>query len=369
MMNVMAPYLLKLVHINTIQLGVISSLYFYTNLILVFFCGILFDLFFPKRLIIFSLFISLLCFVVFVIHAQFITLILWRVTAGIAGAFSIAGTLKFIGRFSPKNKIGFLVGMVGFAATFAGVISQAPLAYLIQKMGYQLAMFFIIIYGLFVCYLLWLFIPLYKIEYNLHENIKKILFVLNNPHNWTVAIYDSLVNLPLFVLGALWGSLYLINVYGFNNTIAALIISMLFLGHMVGAPLFGSIIDRVNSRRILLSMGIVLMMLSLLSIIFKLFSSSLYILMFLFFILGASTGTQAISDSYLIMRNKESVGTISSLLSFVALIGGIIFQPLFGLVMHCHQNTTAGYNLALSLLVVTTGLSFIFSLFIPNKKS
>jgi len=72
--------------------------------------------------------------------------------------------------------------------------------------------------------------------------------VVANIYNWLCGLYTTLMNLPIFLLGTLWGSMYLVQVHNFTALQAANVDSMLFFGTLVGSPLVGWISDRIKLR-------------------------------------------------------------------------------------------------------------------------
>ena len=73
--------------------------------------------------------------------------------------------------------------------------------------------------------------------------------------NWLACAYTCMMNLPLSLLGGLWGVMYLMDVHGFSKIDATYITSMLFVGMIFGSPLVGWISDRIGSRKLPMTVG------------------------------------------------------------------------------------------------------------------
>lgn len=52
--------------------------------------------------------------------------------------------------------------------------------------------------------------------------------VVFNRYNWLGGAYTALMNLPIVLLGALWGSMYLVNAEHISPTQASYVITMIF---------------------------------------------------------------------------------------------------------------------------------------------
>lgn len=370
MMNVLSVYLVKMFNINPVKLGFVGSAYFYTNLACIFFAGLLLDSFSPKKIVLFAITISFVTLIFFTFIPCLYSLIIWRLSGGIACAFSIAGAVKIISEHFPANKRGLMIGLIGMVSTIAGVVSQLPLSFSLQNYGMHFTFLVIAAVG-FVAFLL----ICLTVENNFtkkHTNFSQILNstykIFFNLKNMCAAFFECFINLPLFVLGALWGSLYLIKTHNVNENIAAIMVSMLFFGHMLGAPFFGFLADKLNSRKLLLFIGSGLALASVI-LINSLSPSPLQsiFLLFVFFLLGFSTGTQIVTDAFVVQRNSEGVARAISLLSLISVSGGAIFQPLFGFIVQYSQDPISGYQHGMQLLLYTSIVALIIGLFIPNK--
>ncbi len=354
-------------HIGTVELGFISSTFFYSNLVLLLISGFLLDYFSLKRLVILVMGVSLAGSCFFIIKQNIYSLYIWRIAAGLATAFAITGAMKFVSTKIHAGKVGFYIGMIGTAATFGGVLAQTPLQLCLDKFGPIGSLKILVGFGLLIMILMIIFV---KTDLSHSRHMKKsdsnFLTVILNKRNWYAALFDNFMNLPLFVLGALWGTAYLIQTHFLNPVTASIVISMMFFGHMVGAPTFGFLTDRINSRRLLMCSGAVISIIGVIIINYTALHNFV-ILSVIFFLLGFSTGVQCVTDTFVINTNKANAGKAASLLSMVAITGGAVFQPFFGYVVHHGGNGFQGYKYALSILLITPILALLLSFLIPNK--
>ncbi|HLB57862.1 MAG TPA: MFS transporter, partial [Gammaproteobacteria bacterium] len=296
MMNSVSPYLLILLPVSPSKLGYISSLFLFVNLILLFPAGILLDKYQPKWLVAISIVITILGILFFIYFQSISSVIIWRSLSGIAGAFSYLSCVKILSTEFSRRYLGLLLGTTGIIIMSAGVISQYPLIWLIKHVGLINTMVIDIGLGILVIFLV-LTITSKKSYSNIKNNMihKNITSVFLNLKNWLIATYACLTNFPLFVLGALWGNLYLQYAQGVSIDTASLISSMIFIGNMFGATSLGYISDKIHTRKSLMIVSALLMFISVTLIMILPGHSSNRVLYFIFFLLGFSTGAQTLA--------------------------------------------------------------------------
>src|SRR3990167_5624661 len=87
---------------------------------------------------------------------------------------------------------------------------------------------------------------------------KSIGLAFLKKQNWLGGIYTCLMNLPISLLGGIWGVLYLVDARHVAQLSATFVTSMLFFGTVVGGPLAGWISDKIGRRRLPMLMGAVI---------------------------------------------------------------------------------------------------------------
>lgn len=360
MMGAISPFLVSMLSISKAQLGLISSLFFYVNLALLIPAAILLDKYEPKLFVILSIICTIIGIKIFLIHETIENAILWRSLSGVAGAFSYISCIKIIATYFPKRWKGFLIGSTGIVIMLAGVIAQYPFTKLIEKHGIHFALTSDIYLGLFVILIL-LFIPKSKNK-NAPENQVNNYSPYKKTINWFIALYASLTNFPLFVLGALWGNLFLHNAHNISLSNAAIATSLIFTGNMIGAPILGAISDRIKNKRILMVLSASLYLLSMASIALY-HGNQLVILDMLFFILGISTGSQTLAYAMVVDCNTQpNVARATSLLSLFSVGGGAAAQPFFGWLVN-----NGNYNNGLYFLIACATASIFIAHYMLKK--
>ena len=138
------------------------------------------------------------------------------------------------------------------------------------------------------------------------------------------------MNTPLGILGAIWGTSYFVNVHHISALEASSVVSMIFLGTIVGAPSVGWISDKIGYRKKPMLVGTGL---ALLIILFVITHPELGLtpLLGLFFLLGLFTSTQVLSYPTIAESNPALLtATAVSVVSLTTQGGSALLQPLFG---------------------------------------
>ena len=270
---------------------------------------------------------------------------------------------------------GFIVTM----AMLGGAIAQTPLTFLVNLYGWRQALMLDAFFGGVVFLLIFLLVQDYpknsQQEYLQQQKAiseigywKSMRLAFLRLQNWLGGIYTCLMNLPLSLLGGLWGTLYLVDVHGLTKIHASTISSMLFIGTIIGSPISGWISDNLRLRRPPMMIGTLL---SLALVLFIIYDHNLtyWELLAAFLMMGVITSTQIISYPLVAESSPKIITAMSvSVVSITCQAGQAFFQPLFGFLLDLHAHpvehgipvyTVADFHWAMLLLP----LGFIVALF------
>jgi len=348
--NSLDVYLMNEFHINAVETGHLSSLYFYANLIFLFPAGLLLDRFSTRKLIIMAMIIGSTSTLFFSMsHSLFITAIC-RFLTGVGAAFCFLSCIRIASRWFPPQKLALATGVIVTMAMLGGAVAQTPFAMLINHVGWRDAMMLNGLLGYGITVLIWFTVKDYPPgESALREAepkaeklgiIKSLLFVIKNFQNWVCGLFTALLNLPIFILGAIWGIMYLNQVHHFSTTQASYATAMLFFGTIIGSPLFGFVSDRLLKRKLPMIVGGVASLAVVLSLMYVP-DLSLNTVVVLFFMLGFFTSAQILSYPLIAEHNPINMtSTAISIASSCIMISGIIAQPLFGWFMQRNWDQT-----------------------------
>jgi MFS family permease len=355
--NAIDVQLMKSFNLNAPQLGQLSSMYFYANLLFLFPAGILLDRFSTKKILLCAITLSTLGTFIFAISNTYSEAATARFVIGAGAAFCFLSCIRLASRWFPASKMALVTGVVVTMAMLGGLVAQTPLALLSVALGWRNGVLLDAALGIVIFVAILLLVQ--DFPPNSHEKVKsdraqlksigflrglKIVFL--NPYNWLNGIYTSLMNLPVFLLGALWGIHYLVEVHHVTLVQASYATTLFFVGVIFGSPAFGWLSDHIGRRVLPMIMGAILS----LGVVFILIYAphlSLTSLMGLFFAIGFVTSSQVLSYPTIAELNPIALtSTAVSIDSMTIMLSGAIFQPFFGWVMERHLTQHAVTHVA-----------------------
>lgn len=373
-MDTLSVNLMHTFQLSQSGLAQISATYLLAVVIFYIPAGYLFDRYSIRRLILIALTMSALSAFGFASAKTIWMAESMRFISGIAHCFSFLGCMRLAARWLP-SKLGLAMGMNFTIGFLGGVAAHTPLVYLMNALGWRQALMVNGGVGLALVLLIWLTVSDYpegsKPESSEPVPLKRYLGqVVFHRQNWLCALYNMLLNLPIMLLAALWGTMYLMQQAGLTQLQASIVMSMIFNGAIVGAPLFGWLSERIQSRRYPIILGAVLALVTIL-LIFWLPNQSYLELLALYFILGVASGAQAVAYSAVTESNPSaSCGLALSVTSIIILGGGGLAQKLFGFILEVNWSSIFPnlqlnqYDTAFLLLPLSFVITLLIALFI-----
>lgn len=384
--NAIGAPLLQEFHFTASDLGKLSACYFYTNTLLVFPASMLVDRFSTRKILIFSIIACILASYLFATANSFSMMAFARLIVGVAGTFALIPCIKLASRWFPANRIAFLVGLSVTFAMIGGMITQTPMTLFTDAFGWRNTMLFTGGIGVALLALVIVFVrdfPKGKEEFfkAQHAQLKATGFwqslgkTIANIQNWLAGGYISLLNLPIFFLGATWGTLYLTQAHNLSRTEASLAVSMLFIGAAIGSPLAGLISDKVGKRRMPMILGAVFsLLIFLILMLTPNLSTSLAVVLFL--LLGIITSAQVIGYPVIAELNPLEITATATGIASMLIMGAGMLIPTFGWLMEINWNhkivdnvpfySVNDYRLAMGIMAIAFIIGIIAAFFIKE---
>ena len=193
------------------------------------------------------------------LFAQTHSLFIAQLSRGLMGAgvgFATVAYMKAAAVWFAPRQYAFVGGLLATAAMAGAVFGQAPLALLVDAMGWRDCLFVIGMAG-FALAILFVFIVRDKDQSQLPEKqrrvaMKDIVGMLTSKQNWLLTLYSGLAFSPIAIFGGLWGNPFLQEAYQLSSTQAASMISLVFIGLGLGSPLLGLLSDRLGKRKLVM---------------------------------------------------------------------------------------------------------------------
>lgn len=336
--SVMTGTLMKAFDIGGVELGNLAACYFYAYLLLQIPGGLLLDKFGPRKTTTVAIALCALGTLIFAASETLAMAGLGRFITGVGAAFAAVNCLKLTANWFPARQFAFMAGLMMTMAMLGAVGGQAPLAMFIHLLDWRLATQLLGFVGLALALLFWFVVrdksPEHSKEVNiasakisLWESLKK---VLENPQSWWLSIYSGLAFAPVMVFGGMWGVSFIVEAFQLSHSMSAQMVSLIFIGFAIGAPLFGWFSDRIGKRKIVMVWGTLVALITITAVIY-LPGVSGYLLAILLFSFGFAISSfllcfTMIREINLSMLAATAIGFMNA---FDALIGAIS-DPLTG---------------------------------------
>lgn len=341
MLNAISPMLLKDLNMSATNFGILGSTYLLADVIFLLPAGILLDRFSPRKVILTALLICILGTLGFALSKTFFQACISHFLSGIGNAFCFLSCMIFISRWFPLHKQAFVVGVIVTLGMLGGVVAQAPFSYLAQTVSWRNAILIDVCFGILLFLLIFFVVrdaPKDARSEQITSNKKQpflseLSSCVFNKQNILCGLYTALTNLPLMVIGAAWGSLFLSQVHRISLSDASLVAGMICMGTIVGSSLCGYLSDRLGKRKALMIFG-ALASLCIMILIMLIKEASVFQMMSLFFLLGLLSSTQVLGYPLIAEASpKHLTGTSMSVAAVVIMGLAGIAQFLSGKLM------------------------------------
>lgn len=386
--NTINPDLREAFSLDAVSIGQLFSMYFYANFLCLFTAGTLLDRYSPKRLLVGAVTICTIGTVIFATAKTVGMASLGRFLVGGSASFCFLSCIRIASRWFPPHRMAFVTGVVVTMAMLGGMVAQTPFAILTHALGsWRQALYVNSILGILIIVAIQFIVqdrpPDAQAEAKVDQQHLNELGVWRcvklavlNPQNWFGGFYTALMNLPVFVMGGLWGVLYLTSVHHLTDTQASYATSLFFIGVILGSLVFGWFSDHIERRVLPMIIGAVLSLGVMLALMY-IPDLSLGMVMTLFCLIGFVTSSQVLTYPTIAELNPIYLtSTAVSIDSLCIMASGFIIPPLFGWLMerasggvHVMVNGVAVYspsdfNHAMLIMPISIVVALVIAFFI-----
>ena len=346
MFNALQDAFYQTFNIDALMMSKLWFCYNLANVLFLFPAGIILDRVSTRRLIIVAMSVSVVCTFGLTQATQAWQLGLLRFVTGIASSFCLLSCVRLASRWFPPRRMALVVGSVVTFAMMGGLLAQTPFTLLIEHIGWRPTIMLDTVAGLVMLVAIVWFVRDYPQQSakNIHAQKnalqaagfwRSLLSVVTNIQNWLGGIYASLMNIPIFILGSLWGMQYLEQARGLVPEQASIVTSMIFIGTMLGSPAIGWFSDYVLQRRLPMWLGAITSLVPV-SIIIYMPTLSVLSLAILFFVLGFLISSQVITYPLIAESNPAQLTGTAEGLSAIIIMGGGFMSPMFAWLLNWH---------------------------------
>ena len=209
-----ADYVMRDFHIEANKLMYLSSVYYLANVIFLFVAGIMLDRFSPKRILVYSMTFCMLSTFVLAYTNDFYIALICRFIAGVTSAFCFLAPVRLATCWFPPKRMALVTGGIVTMAMTGGLVAQYPLTALVLHVGWRTAVLDVawLGFGMLLIMLWWIQDKPEGFEIPEHQTLplKEAWLGCLDKQPIFAGFYTSLMNLPIAVLGAAMGKLYLV---------------------------------------------------------------------------------------------------------------------------------------------------------------
>lgn len=369
----MAPFLAKDFYTDVAAVGIVSSSYFWTYLLLQVPGGALVDRIGAKHLLIVGTILCAAGTLLFSISNGIHAAVWARMLTGLGTAPALACCFYLIGNWFTPAYFAFVVGLSEALAMLAGGIGGEIISTTTTLLGWRIVLMVAGILCLVMTILIAVFLQDKPRETHKPPKaaglsiMRQLGALLSLKQVWLCAIFSGLMFPVISTLATYWGIPYLMARYGINVRFAALGNLALFLGAGLGCPFLGHLSDFFRRRKVVMAIGALAAFITL--------SMALYIphlhfktVVALFFLTGLFCSVYMLPFALVNeIAPEEARGTAMGFTNMISILfGAPLFTPLVGMLLkgnalfhRAADFSTVSYMKALSVLPLSCLLAFV----------
>lgn len=379
------------------ELGLLSSIYFYTYAVLQIPAGILADFYGPRRTIAISLAIAACGAFAFGSAGNLSWLYAARFLIGVGVAFIYINVIKLYAEWFRGREFGTMCGLASLVGNIGMVLAAAPLAILIDSVGWRVAFYIVALATLAVAVYCWRTVrnrpgdlgliaindveiaegavPRPQAQAGVAESIRTVWL---NKYTWPPFLASAGIYGVYMTFTGAWGVPYLMQNYQLTRVDAAGYVAALSVGYMFAGPLGGYVSDKLKYRRLPYVFFTICALLAWLALtLWNGGKPPQQFLFPLFILIGAGSAGVALSIACAKEANLSSMtGIAAGTANVGAFVGAALMQPAFGYILDVYWQGEINQGLriypleafqaAFGLCAAVLAVSLIFTLMIKE---
>lgn len=357
-----------------VMLAVIASSYYYSYTVMQIIAGIIIDRFSVRLPMFVAIFIISLMIILFTHTSNFYLMCISRALMGVGASFATVVYMKCAAQYTTAKTFGIISSFLATATMLGAACGGAPIALLFHGVGWQEGLNYIAVIGLIMAFVALIFLDSENHGERQAEgymrlaNIKEVIAKKNN---WLLLLYSGLTFSPVAILGGLWGTPFLMTKYNVTAANASFLLSIMFVGHAIGSPLWALLSAKLNRKKELMHFANAIAFVAMLGMIYG--DLPYMMTLVLLFIFGFSVGCFMLS--FELCREINALTIMGLSVAFInsgeGLVGSFV-EPFIGYLLDSKKLgatfTIGNYQEALFILPCCFILSSLVLNFINHSK-
>lgn len=345
---VMTDQLMMDFGIGAAGLGNLSAFYFYSYVAVQIPTGVLTDRWGARSILSAGALVAALGGLLFAFAPNLLAANLGRLMIGASVGVAWVALLKLAMHWFPPNRFALISGLGLFVGLGGAVAAGVPLRFLVDHFGWRPVMGVSGAVTFVIGLLIWIVVRNDPRErgYRGYASSAETLAsgpllaglntVLRYKNVWLLSIAPSGVVGPLLSFAGLWGVPFLSTHYGMSPSKSAAFTSTMLVAWAIGAPVIGSLSDRVGRRKTVYLCGALAACTGWLVVLFVP-RLPLWAVAALFVLIGFASGAMIIGFAF----TRESLppgygGTAGGVVNMGVMMGPMLLQPVMGWVLDRH---------------------------------
>ena len=376
--------------IDATGLGFLGSCYYWIYTLMQIPAGIIVDKYSTKLVATLATLICSLGLFILILTSNSYVAGFGEMLIGFGSAFAFVLAVKAITQWFHAGKVAIMTSVTMSVGCLGPVLGGPGVAQIVESFNWLDVIRVYCLIGLGLAALIWFVVKDKKVEDDSKKSISEsvesneeislveaIKLVLCSKQAWVLGLITMAVYAPLSALGDLWGVTFIKVAYGLTPKMAALANNMLYLGVVIGSPVFAYGATVCGSFKKPMITGVIGAFVSLFAVVYLSDYVNTVALFVLFFAMGFSCGSMLAYPLGLALFPKSIGATITGFINMMSMVSGIVLLPTVGGIVKYFWNgvienglpvyTVSDFRWGLSSVLAFLGFGIVLSYFIKDR--
>ena len=324
-------------NIDTVGIGILGICYYWIYTLMQIPAGIIVDKYSTKLVATLATLICSLGLFTLICTSNSYVAGFGEMLMGFGSAFAFVLVVKAIVTWFPTDKVAIMTSAAMSMGTLGPVLGGPAVARVVKSYNWIDTIRVYCLIGIGLAVLIWFIVKDKKAE-NHEEHSETSLMdalklIISSPQAWVLGLITMAVYAPLSALGDMWGVMFIKTAYGLDAEAATLANNMLYLGVVIGSPLFAYSATLIKSFKKPMMIGVMGAFAFLFIIVYLSDYVNTYGLFVLFFLMGFSCGSMLAYPLALAIFPKAIGATVTGFINMMSMVSGIILMPTVGAII------------------------------------
>ncbi|MBR1735191.1 MAG: MFS transporter, partial [Alphaproteobacteria bacterium] len=335
--------------IGSKELGALISTAYMTYMMMQIPVGMFIDKISLKKIVFFSFFFTSAALITFAYTTNFWIAAIAQIILGIATASGFAMIFKIASICFSQQYIALAVSLALSFSSLCVVGFEIMMAYLTKAFYWKNIVILISIIGIFLSLILLLFVQDIKNTSTKDEQYKKISafntakIIFSEKKFLLIGFFSMMIYGTGSAFSETWGVSFIKNIYNIDIVTATSIVSMHFIGIVIGGPILAYISRLVKSYTKMMIAGSIMLAIFMGVMVFG--NVNVKILPIVVFFLGMAASSNNFSFlEAMSLLPKNVGGSVTGTLNTMTMLGSICMIPTVGLIIDFSRGNNTNYS-------------------------